>query len=205
MIESATKFLSGHSDVLAGVVSGRRELIEGIRALQVDTGASLAPNSAFLVLRGISTLAIRMERHAATAGALAAWLERQEGVSRVYHPSLASHPQRDVALRQLTVGGGMLAFELKGGREAGGAFIDALSIPELTASLGSVFTLVVHPPSTTHRQLDDEALAAAGITAGLLRVSVGLEDLDDLVADFERGLAAARATAPATPTIHASV
>ena len=96
-------------------------------------------------------------------------------------------------MRQLALGGGMLAFELAGGRAAGRAFIDALAIPELTASLGSVFTMVVHPPSTTHRQLDDAALANAGITAGLLRCSVGLEDLDDLVADFERGLAAASA------------
>jgi cystathionine beta-lyase/cystathionine gamma-synthase len=204
VIESATKYLSGHSDVLAGVVSGRRELIERIRALQVDTGASLAPNSAFLVLRGISTLAIRMERHAATAAALAAWLERQAGVSRVYHPSLPSHPQRDVAMRQLAVGGGMLAFELAGGRSAGRAFIDALSIAELTASLGSVFTMVVHPPSTTHRQLDDAALAGAGIGPGLLRCSVGLEDLDDLMADFERGLAAARAAAGSTASTTAT-
>lgn len=199
VVESATKYLSGHSDVLAGVVVGRRELIGAIRLLQVDTGASLAPNSAFLVLRGISTLAIRMERHAATAAALAAWLERQDGVSHVYHPSLASHPQRDVAMRQLALGGGMLAFELVGGRSAGAAFIDALSIPELTASLGSVFTMVVHPPSTTHRQLDDAALAGAGISPGLLRCSVGLEDLDDLVADFERGLVASRAAPEAAP------
>ena len=204
VIESATKYLSGHSDVLAGVVSGRRELIERVRALQVDTGASLAPNSAFLVLRGISTLAIRMERHAATAAALAAWLERQAGVSRVYHPSLPSHPQRDVAMRQLAVGGGMLAFELAGGRAAGRAFIDALSIAELTASLGSVFTMVVHPPSTTHRQLDDAAIASAGISPGLLRCSVGLEDLDDLMADFERGLAAARAAAGSTASTTAT-
>ena len=202
VVESATKYLSGHSDVLAGVVCGRRDLIDEIRTLQVDTGASLAPNSAFLVLRGISTLAIRMERQAATAAALAGWLERQDAVSRVYHPSLASHPQHEVAVRQLTLGGGMLAFELAGGRSAGRAFIDALSIPELTASLGSVFTMVVHPPSTTHRQLDDAALASAGITAGLLRCSVGLEDLDDLIGDFERGLAAAPAEAgtAAAPT-----
>ena len=198
VVESATKYLSGHSDVLAGVVAGRRELVQEVRALQVDTGASLAPNSAFLVLRGIATLALRMERHAATAGALAAWLERQAGVTRVYHPSLASHPQHEVAMRQAAAGGGMLAFELAGGRSAGEAFIDALSIPELTASLGGVVTMVVHPPSTTHRQLDDDALAGAGIGPGLLRCSVGLEDLDDLVADFERGLSAARAAAPAS-------
>jgi cystathionine beta-lyase/cystathionine gamma-synthase len=198
VIESATKYLSGHSDVLAGVVSGRRDLVDAIRSVQVDTGAALAPHSAFLAMRGLSTLAIRMDRHAATASALAAWLERQAGVTRTYHPSLPSHPQREVATRQLRAGGGMLAFELEGGRDAGRAFIDALSLPELTASLGSVFTMVVHPPSTTHRQLDDAALAESGITAGLLRVSVGLEDLDDLVADFERGLAAARAIRAAT-------
>ena len=103
-------------------------------------------------------------------------------MTRVLYPPLPSHPQHDVAARQLRAGGGMLAFELEGGRDAGRAFIDALSLPELTASLGSVFTMVVHPPSTTHRQLDDAALAESGITAGLLRVSVGLEDLDDLVA-----------------------
>jgi cystathionine beta-lyase/cystathionine gamma-synthase len=163
-----------------------------VREFQVDTGASLGPQAAYLVLRGISTLALRMERHSASAAALGAWLERQEGVSRVFHPSLASHPQRAVAARQLAAGGGMLAFELEGGRAAGEAFIDALRIPQLTASLGSVFTMVVHPPSTTHRQLDDAALRASGITPGLLRCSVGLEDVDDLIADFEGGLAAAR-------------
>jgi cystathionine beta-lyase/cystathionine gamma-synthase len=198
VVESATKYLAGHSDVLAGVVSGRRDLVEAIRSVQVDTGATLAPHSAFLAMRGLSTLAIRMDRHSATASALAAWLERQSGVTRVYHPSLESHPQHDVAERELRAGGGMLAFELAGGRDAGRAFIDALELPELTASLGSVFTMVVHPPSTTHRQLDDAALAQTGITAGLLRVSVGLEDLDDLVTDFERGLAAARAAAEPT-------
>jgi methionine-gamma-lyase len=195
VIESATKYLGGHSDVLAGVVSGSRDRVDAIRSVQVDTGATLAPHSAFLAMRGLSTLAIRMDRHSATASALAAWLERQAGVTRVYHPSLASHPQRAVAERELRAGGGMLAFELAGGRDAGRAFIDALEVPELTASLGSVFTMVVHPPSTTHRQLDDAALAQTGITAGLLRVSVGLEDLDDLVTDFERGLAAARSAA----------
>jgi cystathionine gamma-synthase/O-acetylhomoserine (thiol)-lyase len=198
VIESATKYIAGHSDVLAGVVSGRRELVDRVRALQVDTGATLAPQSAFLAMRGLSTLALRMERHSAAAAALAAWLERQDGVSAVFHPALASHPQREVAVRQLAAGGGMLAFELEGGRPSGAAFIDALTLHELTASLGSVFTIVVHPPSTTHRQLSDAAIAAAGIGPGLLRCSVGLEDLDDLIADFGVGLAAAR-RASSTP------
>jgi cystathionine beta-lyase/cystathionine gamma-synthase len=193
VIESATKYLSGHSDVLAGVVCGPRDLVDAIASVEVDTGAALAPNSAFLVLRGIPTLAIRLERESATAALLAAWLERQEGVERVYYPSLASHPQHALARHQLALGGGMLAFEIAGGRVAGEAFIDALSIPELTASLGGVFTIVSHPPSTTHRQLDDAALADSGIAPGLLRCSVGLEDAEDLLADFEIGLAAARA------------
>jgi cystathionine beta-lyase/cystathionine gamma-synthase len=198
VIESATKYLAGHSDVMAGVVSGSAGLVHRVRDFEVDTGASLDPHAAFLAMRGLSTLALRMERHSATAAALAAWLERQDGVTHVWHPALASHPQHEVASRQLALGGGMLAFELAGGRAAGGAFIDRLEIPARTASLGSVFSIVTHPPSTTHRQLDDDALAAAGITAGLLRGSVGLEDFDDLVADFAHGLEAARAATTAS-------
>ncbi|OGN88424.1 MAG: hypothetical protein A2X23_13545 [Chloroflexi bacterium GWC2_73_18] len=193
VVHSATKYLAGHSDVLAGAVVGAAERIRAVRELQVDTGASLAPFSAWLVLRGIETLAVRMERHCANAAGLAAWLERQPGVRQVFYPGLASHPEAAVAARELRAGGGMLAFEIEGGRGAGGAFIDALTVSERTASLGSVHTIAVHPPSTTHRQLDAEALAAAGIPDGLIRVSVGIEDLDDLVADFDVGLAAAGA------------
>ncbi len=207
--ESATKYLAGHSDVMAGVVCGGQSLVHRVRDFQVDTGASLDPHAAFLAMRGLSTLALRMERHSATGAALAAWLEAQPGVRRVWYPTLPTHPQHEVALRELARGGGMLAFELDGGRAAGAAVIDTLTIPVRTASLGSVFTIVSHPPSTTHRQLDDDALAAAGITPGLLRCSVGLEDLDDLVADFSRALEAARAVAdrasvggdPATATV----
>ncbi len=191
VIESATKYLSGHSDVLAGVVVGSRDDVAAVRDVQIDTGGTLAPLAAFLVLRGLPTLAVRMERHSDTAAALAAWLERQDGVRRVVHPSLTTHPQRAVADRQLARGGGMLAVELTGGRAAGEAFIDALTLSERTASLGSIHTMVVHPPSTTHRQLDDSALREAGIAPGALRISVGLEDVDDLRADLERGLAAA--------------
>jgi len=197
VVESATKFIGGHSDVLAGVAVGSRERIGRVRAVQTDTGATLAPFAAFLVLRGLTTLALRMERHSATATALAGWLERQPGIDRVYHPALPSHPQASIARRQLRLGGGMLAFELAGGRPAGRAFIDSLTIPERTASLGSIHTIVAHPPSTTHRQLSDEEIAAAGIAPGLLRCSVGLEDLDDLQADFAQALGAAREAASA--------
>jgi len=190
-VESATKYLSGHSDVLAGTVAGSTELVQAVRQVQIDTGATLAPMSAFLVLRGIATLAVRMERHTATATALATWLERQPGVQRVLYPGLPSHPQHDVAVRQLSAAGGMLAVDLVGGRIAGEAFIDALAIPERTASLGSIHTIVAHPPSTTHRQLAETELASTGITPGLLRVSIGLEDVADLEADFAQALAAA--------------
>jgi methionine-gamma-lyase len=206
VVESATKYLAGHSDVIAGVVAGSTERVEAVRAGQVETGGTLAPFSAFLVLRGLPTLALRMERHAATAAALARWFERQPGVLRVAYPSLASHPQHAVATRLLANGGGMLAVELAGGRVAGEAVIDALTIPERTASLGSVFTIVAHPPSTTHRQLSEAELEATGIGPGLLRVSVGLEDQEDLEVDFAAALEAARravagaVTDPIAPT-----
>jgi cystathionine beta-lyase/cystathionine gamma-synthase len=203
VVESATKYLSGHSDVLAGIVAGSRERIASVRRIQTDTGATLAPFSSFLVLRGLPTLEIRMRRHAETALRLARWLEDQAGITRVYYPGLESHPQHEVAARQFPLGGGMLAFELASGpagdgRAAATAFIDALTIPVLTASLGSIHTIVVHPPRTTHRQVDDAALAASGIAPGLLRCSVGLEDADDLEADFASALEAARAAVGST-------
>ena len=194
VVESATKFLGGHSDVIAGVVAGSAERVALVQRVQIDTGATLGPFEAFLVLRGILTLAIRAERHAATAAALAGWLERQEGVRSVLYPGLPSHPQHAVATRQFRPGvaGGMLAFEVEGGRGAGRAVIDAMRLPELTASLGSVHTMVVHPPSTSQRQSSEAELLEAGITPGLLRVSVGLEDLEDLQADFAEALVIAR-------------
>ena len=199
VMHSATKYLSGHGDVLAGVVVGSRERIAAIRPILVDVGGALAPLAAFLVLRGLPTLAIRMERHTETATELAAWLTGQEGVERVHYPGLPGDPSHSVAVRQLHVFGGMLAFELVGGREAGRAFLDAMVVAERTASLGAVRTITTHPPSTTHRQLDAAALRASGIAPGLLRCSVGLEDVDDLRADFELGLAAARAAIQSAP------
>ncbi len=193
VVESATKWIGGHSDVLAGIVCGDPERMAAVRALQVDTGGIVAPFSAFLVLRGLTTLAVRMDRHSATARALAEYLDRQRDVvARVHYPGLPGHPQAEVARRQLRAGGGMLAFDL-GSRQAGAAFLDALQVGERTASLGSVHTMAVHPPSTTHRQLDAAALDRAGIAPGLVRVSVGLEDPDDVLGDVARALDAARA------------
>jgi methionine-gamma-lyase len=207
VVESATKFLGGHSDLIAGVVAGSRELIARVERVQIETGASLGPLEAFLALRGILTLAVRAERHARTAATLATWLERQGRVRSVLYPGLPNHPQHAVAVRQFRPGvaGGMLAFEVEGGRVAGQAIIDTMQLPELTASLGSVHTMVVHPPSTSHRQSTEAELLEAGITPGLLRVSVGLEDIEDLQADLGAALAAipddviqgARETVPA--------
>jgi methionine-gamma-lyase len=197
VLESATKFLGGHSDLTAGVIAGSREIVEKVGRAQIDTGATLGPFEGFLVLRGLLTLAVRMDRHASNALALAAWLEGQPGVQRVLYPGLPSHPQHETARRQFRDGngGGMLAFEVEGGRAAGKALIDALELRELTASLGSVHTMVVHPPSTSQRQLSEAELIESGIAPGLLRVSVGLEDIADLIEDFEQALAAARAAA----------
>jgi cystathionine beta-lyase/cystathionine gamma-synthase len=191
VMHSATKYLSGHADVLAGVVVGSRERVDALRPILVDVGAALAPLAAFLVLRGLPTLALRMERHSETALELAAWLQGQDQIERVHYPGLPSDPGHEVASRQLDVFGGMLAFELAGGREAGQAFLDAMRVSERTASLGAFRTITSHPASTTHRQLDPAALRASGIAPGLLRCSVGLEDAEDLREDFELGLAAA--------------
>jgi methionine-gamma-lyase len=196
VIEALTKWIGGHSDVLAGGVSGRADLIAAIRRVQIDTGGTLAPQSAFLVLRGIETLHVRMERHSANALALARHLEAS-GLDTVYYPGLPSHPQFNVARRQLRAGGGMLAFELADRRSAE-AFLDALALPPRTASLGSVRTIAVHPPSSTHRQLDSGQLARIGIPDGLVRVSVGLEEIDDLIADFDQALTAARTAVAAS-------
>ena len=200
VVESATKYIGGHSDVLAGTVAGRGDLVAAVGRVQVDTGATLAPLAAFLVMRGLATLGVRLDRHAATSTALARWLERQDGVRQVRHPLLPSHPAAGVVARQFHGGSGMFAFELEGGRPAARAFLDALTVPALTASLGSIHTMIVHPPSTTHRQLNDAELAAAGIGPGLLRCSIGLEDVDDLLADFTTGLEAARGATPAPAT-----
>ncbi|HET7678316.1 MAG TPA: aminotransferase class I/II-fold pyridoxal phosphate-dependent enzyme [Candidatus Limnocylindrales bacterium] len=196
VIESCTKWIGGHSDVMAGTVSCGPELIGPLREVAIETGGIVAPFSAFLVLRGLETLAVRMERHSHAAMTLARMLEARPDVRRVWYPGLPSHPQAGVAQRLLRSGGGMLAFDL-GSRAAAAACIDALTLPERTASLGSVHTMAVHPPSTSHRQLDDAELEAAGIPPGMVRVSVGLEDVEDLVADFTAALDAAASAIPA--------
>ena len=199
VVEALTKWIGGHSDVLGGSVAGRRELIAEVRWTQIDTGGGLAPFSAFLVLRGLETLHVRMDRHAQTALALARRIEASGMASAVWYPGLDTHPQSAVAHRLLRSGGGMLCFDV-GDRRSAETLLDALTLLPRTASLGSVRTIAVHPASTTHRQLDAAALVAAGIPQGLIRVSVGLEDEAGLLADFDQALrASANARVKLTP------
>ena len=186
--ESATKYLNGHHDVTAGVVAGSRELVERARLHLHETGGVLDPFPAFLLRRGLKTLALRMERHSANALTLALLLEEHPKVERVHYAGLESFPQHALARRQLDGSGGMLAFEVRGGRRAGERLMDGLELCARATSLGGVDTVIHHPASTSHRDFAPEQLAAAGISEGLLRVSVGCEDGDDIAADFERAL-----------------
>jgi cystathionine beta-lyase/cystathionine gamma-synthase len=189
VLHSATKYIGGHNDLIGGVVCCSEERMEGLRSTVIETGATLAPLEAWLCMRGLATLELRMMRHTATAASLASFLEQHPKVEAVHHPSLASHPQRAVAERLLPKGsGGMLAFEVAGGVEAGTRFCDAVELAWVAASLGGVQTLIGHAASTTHHQMDADARRAAGIADGLIRVSIGLEDLDDIVRDFARAL-----------------
>jgi methionine-gamma-lyase len=187
--ESATKYLNGHHDVTAGVLAGSSEAVARARAWVIDTGAVLDAFPAYLLRRGLKTLSLRMERHSENALAVARFLEAHEQVERVYFAGLESYPQYELARRQLAAPGGMIAVELSGGRAAGESFMDSLELASRATSLGGVDTVVSHPASTSHRQFTDEQLAAASITPGLLRVSVGCEDADDIVADFGNALA----------------
>jgi methionine-gamma-lyase len=187
--ESATKYLNGHHDVMGGVVAGSRELVEAARAHQIAVGSVLDPFPAFLIRRGLKTLALRVERAGQNALAVARFLEGHAKVAAVLYAGLESYPQHELARRQLAGFGGMLAFELAGGREAGERFMDALELCGRATSLGGVDTVLHHPASTSHRQYSAEQLAAAGVSPGLLRLSVGCEDADDILADLDQALA----------------
>ncbi len=185
--EAGTKYLNGHHDVTAGVVAGSRELLAQIRSFQIDTGGVLDPFAGYLLRRGMKTLALRMERASANALALARMLEAHPKVQRVEYAGLASFSQYDLAMRQLDDSGGMLAVEVAD-RAAGERLMDGLRLALRATSLGGIDTVVHHPASTSHRQFSPEQLAAAGISEGMIRVSVGCEDADDIVADFEHAL-----------------
>lgn len=188
VVHSSTKYIGGHSDMTGGIAVGTHDLLHEVRELSIDLGGVAGALDAWLAIRGVQTLALRMERHCATAQALAEMLEGHEKVSRVWYPGLKSHPDHDVAGRVLRGFSGMLSFELEGGMDAGRNFQEALEVALVGVSLGGVHTLVVHAASATHTQLSREERIARGVTDGLVRVSVGIEDPEDLLDDFERAL-----------------
>jgi len=190
---STTKYLNGHSDVVGGAIMTSDEpLFERLRFLQNAVGGVQAPFDSFLVLRGLKTLHLRMERHAQNALALATFLEGHAQVERVIYPGLPSHPQHALARRQMRTPGGMLAFTIRGGLPAATAFLKAVRVFACAESLGGVESLIEHPAIMTHASVPAEVRAALGIADGFIRVSAGVEHVDDLVADLERGFAAAR-------------
>ncbi|MFF8599360.1 trans-sulfuration enzyme family protein [Streptomyces sp. NPDC015232] len=193
VVHSATKYLAGHADVLGGIAVFRDKALHGrVRHYAVEQGAVTDPFAAWLTLRGLQTLPLRIERQSASAADLAARLAGHPAVTAVRHPALASHPDRAIAARLLPRGGGgVVSLDLAGGREAGKAFVEAVRVASLSVSLGDVKTLVMHPASTSHRQLDEQALAAAGIGPGTVRLSVGIEHVEDLWTDLEQALAKA--------------
>jgi cystathionine gamma-lyase len=192
VMHSATKYLNGHSDVVNGVVAiGPDEALrERLAFLQNAVGAVAGAFDSFLALRGLKTLALRMERHCASAQKIAAWLERHPKVARVFYPGLPSHPQHALAKRQMPGFGGMISAELKGGLEAAKRFLERTELFALAESLGGVESLIEHPAIMTHASVPPEVRAALGIGDGLVRLSVGIEDANDLVADLEEALAA---------------
>jgi methionine-gamma-lyase len=187
-VHSTTKYVGGHSDLMGGAVIGSAPRVAEARGVMIETGGNASPWEAFLALRGLKTLALRMERHSSNALAVAAALEAAPGVEAVRYPGLASHPQHELARRTLRDGmaGGMLAVDLAGGRAAGERFLGRVRVAVHATSLGSVESLVSHPASSSHRQLSDEELPAAGLGPGTIRVSIGLEDATDLVEDLVR-------------------
>ena len=189
VVHSATKYLNGHGDVIAGFAVGSKELMTQVRlfGLKDMTGAVLGPQEAFLVLRGLKTLEIRMERHCANAKKVAAYLAQNPKVEKVYYPGLESHKNHDVAAKQMRDFGAMISFEVAGGIEAGKALCDNLDMIALAVSLGDVETLIQHPASMTHSPYTPEERAASGIPEGLIRLSVGLENVEDIIADLEKG------------------
>jgi len=187
VVHSATKYLGGHGDVVAGIVVGRAEQIRLI-GMKDMTGAVMAPFNAMLILRGLKTLALRMDRHCATAEMVARWLEAQPSVAAVHFPGLESFAQHDVAQRQMDKPGAMIAFELEGGIEAGRAMMNKLTMIQRAVSLGDAETLIQHPASMTHSTYSPEERAAHGISDGLIRLSVRLADLADILADLQSAL-----------------
>lgn len=190
VIHSGTKYLNGHGDVIAGVVCGNKDFITTVKffGLKDMTGAVMDPFAAFLILRGLKTMEVRMKRHCESAQAIAEYLEKHPKVEKVYYPGLKSHEGHEIAAKQMHGGySGVIAFEVKGGMQAGIKFCNSLKLATIAVSLGDAETLIEHPASMTHSPYSPEERAAAGISDGLVRLSVGLENVEDIIADLEQG------------------
>jgi O-succinylhomoserine sulfhydrylase len=190
VVHSATKFLDGQGRVLGGVVVGKKELVKQLYLFIRNTGPSLSPFNAWLLTKSLETLFLRMDKHAENALTLARELEKHKKISSVKYPFLPTHPQYKIAKKQMSNGGGIVTFNLKGGLNSGRKFLNALKMLSLTSNLGDTRSIASHPASTTHSKLSQEDKDAVGITPGLIRISVGLEDIDDIIADITQALKA---------------
>jgi O-succinylhomoserine sulfhydrylase len=190
VIHSATKYLDGQGRVLGGAVLGSQSLMEGVYTFLRTAGPTLSAFNAWVILKGLETLSLRMEAHSRNALELARWLEGHPNVERVWYPGLPSHPQHALAMRQQKTGGGIVAFEVKGGQAAAWRVVDGCKLLSITANLGDTKTTITHPATTTHSRMTPEQRALAGIGDGLLRVAVGLESVRDICNDLARGLQA---------------
>ena len=192
VIHSATKYIDGQGRCLGGVVAGRKEHMQEVVGFLRTAGPSLSPFNAWVFLKGLETLRLRMAAHCTAALELALWLEQQPAVVKVYYAGLPSHPQHELARAQQSAFGAVVSFEVRGGREAAWRFIDATRMLSITANLGDAKSTITHPASTTHGRLPVDTREAAGIREGLIRLAVGLEDIEDIRADLQRGLQAAQ-------------
>ncbi|MEO0162042.1 MAG: PLP-dependent aspartate aminotransferase family protein [candidate division WOR-3 bacterium] len=189
VIHSATKYLGGHGDLIGGIVVGKKDFIKKMAdEVAKDVGGCISPVNAWLILRGLKTLAVRMEKHSANAMALARFLKNHPKVEKVYYPGLEDHPGYEIAKKQMRYFGGMLGFDLKGGKEAGKVVMNSVKVCTLAVSLGDTDTLIEHPASMTHSTYTEEELIKAGINPGFVRMSVGIENVEDLIDDLEQAL-----------------
>lgn len=189
VVHSATKYIGGHGDAIAGIIAGKEEMLAEIRMTTLkDFGGIISPFNAWLLLRGLKTLPIRVDKHTENAMEVAEFLEAHDKVERVFYPGLESHPQHDLAKKQASGFGSMISFELKGGYDAGEKMMNNVNLATLAVSLGDVDTLIQHPASMTHAPVPREERLAAGITDGLVRISIGIEDVEDIIADLDNSL-----------------
>ena len=190
VIHSGTKWIDGQGRVVGGVLVGRQDLVDEIYAFCRSTGPAISPFNAWILSKSLETLAVRMDRHCDNALALATHLEQHPSIERVLYPFLASHPKYAIAKKQMSMGGGIVSIFLKGGLQHGKQFLDAIKLCSLTANIGDSRSIVTHPASTTHAKLSAEERAAVGISDNMIRISCGLEHIDDIIADIEQALAA---------------